>query len=170
MTLKLATADSAEAIAELLTSAALTLTVQYGKGHWSNASTARGVLHTMRTSRVYVAEEDGRAVATLTLTTKKPWAIDTSYFAARPRPLYLMSMAVAPAQQGRGIGRECVEQAKALCRAWPADAIRLDAYDATAGAGAFYRKCGFREVGRVIYRKVPLIYFEWIAARTTAGE
>jgi hypothetical protein len=47
-------------------------------------------------------------------------------------------------------------------RAWPGDAIRLDAYDAEAGAGKFYAKCGFRERGRVVYRKTPLIYFELI--------
>jgi hypothetical protein len=41
-----------------------------------------------------------------------------------------------------------------------ADAIRLDAYDGTVGAGAFYAKYGFKEVGRVVYRGTPLIYFE----------
>jgi GNAT superfamily N-acetyltransferase len=53
-----------------------------------------------------------------------------------------------------------VEEALRLARAWPADALRLDAYDAEAGAGTFYRKCGFREVGRVTYRSDPLIYYE----------
>ena len=43
---------------------------------------------------------------------------------------------------------------------WPGDAIRLDAYDSQAGAGEFYRKCGFREAGRASYRGTPLIYFE----------
>jgi hypothetical protein len=41
-----------------------------------------------------------------------------------------------------------------------ADAIRLDAYDGAVGAGAFYAKYGFKEVGRVVYRGTPLIYFE----------
>jgi hypothetical protein len=45
---------------------------------------------------------------------------------------------------------------------WPSDAIRLGAYDADAGAGAFYEKCGFQEVGRATYRTVPLIYFEML--------
>ena len=44
----------------------------------------------------------------------------------------------------------------------PSDAIRLDAFDADAGAGEFYSKCGFREVGRASYRSVPLIYFEML--------
>jgi len=45
-------------------------------------------------------------------------------------------------------------------REWPGDAIRLDAYDADAGAGGFYSNCGFREVGRVNYRGTPLVYYE----------
>ena len=71
-------------------------------------------------------------------------------------------MAVAPEMQGRGFGRLCIEEARRIGREWPADAIRLDAYDAAAGAGDFYRKCGFREVGRVVYRSTPLVYFEML--------
>lgn len=160
LTLVPATARDAAEIADLLSTAADLLTVQYGNGHWSRRSSDRGVLQLMRTGLVYMVKTDDRAVATLTLTPKKPWAIDISYFKPVGRPLYLLSMAVAPHAQGKGIGRRCVEQAAILCRQWPADAIRLDAYDAPAGAGAFYAKCGFREVGRVVYRRVPLTYFE----------
>jgi hypothetical protein len=53
-----------------------------------------------------------------------------------------------------------LKEAEATARAWPADALRLDAYDAEAGAGPFYEKCGFREVGRVSYKRNPLVYFE----------
>ncbi len=35
-------------------------------------------------------------------------------------------------------------------------------YDAEAGAAGFCRKCGFREVGRAAYRKVPLVYLEML--------
>ena len=70
------------------------------------------------------------------------------------------SMAVDPGMQGKGIGRACLEEVRQICKKWPADAIRLDAYDAAAGAGEFYRKCGMREVGRAMYKTAPLIYFE----------
>jgi hypothetical protein len=53
-------------------------------------------------------------------------------------------------------------EAAAIAKAWPADAIRLDAYDAPAGAGDFYAKCGYQERGRVVYRNDPLIYYEQI--------
>ena len=69
-------------------------------------------------------------------------------------------MAVDPAVQRRGIGRQLLEAAASVARAWPADAIRLDTYDADAGAGPFYVKCGYREVGRASYRGTPHIYFE----------
>lgn len=69
-------------------------------------------------------------------------------------------MAVDVAHQHQSIGTRCVQEALRISAAWPADAIRLDAYDAPGGAGAFYAKCGFRERGRVVYRTVPLIYYE----------
>ena len=47
---------------------------------------------------------------------------------------------------------------------WPSEAIRLDAFDAEAGAGGFYARCGFTEVGRVTYRKAPLMYYELLLA------
>ena len=76
------------------------------------------------------------------------------------RPLYLTGMAVRPDFQRRGLGRRCVDEAIRIARDWPADAIRLDAYDADAGAGLFYHKCGFTETGRKTYRSVPLTYYE----------
>jgi len=50
----------------------------------------------------------------------------------------------------------------AVAVAWPAEAIRLDAYDAPAGAGEFYERCGYEPRARVEYRDVPLIYYELV--------
>jgi GNAT superfamily N-acetyltransferase len=49
-------------------------------------------------------------------------------------------MAVTPVRQRRGIGRQLVEEAKTVARAWPSEAIRLDAYDSDAGAGTVLRQ------------------------------
>jgi len=94
------------------------------------------------------------------MATKKPWAIDVSYFTPVKRPLYLTGLAVSVAHQSQGLGRLAMEDACAVARAWPADAIRLDAYDSPAGAGDFYVKCGFGERGRALYRDDPLVYYE----------
>ena len=158
----LATPADARALAEVRTAAARELTERYGRGHWSTETTERGALAELRNAQVWIARYRRAVVATFRLATKKPWAIDVSYFTACKRPLYLTNMAVVPDFQSRGIGRKCVERAVRIAREWPADASRLDAYDAEAGAGAFYRSCGFREVGRTTYRSNPLIYYELV--------
>jgi GNAT superfamily N-acetyltransferase len=155
-----ATADDARAVAALRVAVSEHLTARYGKGPWSSHSTERGVLFDMRRAVVFAAKRRGRLIASLSLSTRKPWAIDKSRFSTCAKPLYLTSMAVAPELQRQGIGRSCMEDVTRIAREWPADAIRLDAFDAEAGAGDFYRKCGLREVARVTYRNTPLIYFE----------
>lgn len=162
ITLEPATLADVPALAGLRCAVAEHLTATYGKGHWSSAPSERSELPKLKTPLVCVAKSQGKLIAALRLQTKKPWAIDTSYFTPCKKPLYLVDMAVDPRMQRRGIGRLCIEEAKRITKDWPADAIRLDAYDADAGAGEFYRKCGFREVGRVTYRKTPLIYYEMI--------
>jgi GNAT superfamily N-acetyltransferase len=160
LNLQLATTDDATVLATLHNEVANHLTAQYGPGPWSGQGTERSVLCAMRVSRVFVAWEDSEVVATFRLATKKPWAIDTSYFTPVGKPLYLLAMAVAPAKQRQGIGCQCLKEARRLGKAWPADAIRLDAFDTKAGAGEFYARCGFTEKGRVSYKGNPLIYYE----------
>jgi len=158
--------SAAAALAALHSAVAEDLTRKFGEGFWSSAPSERAVLNHLRRpkfARVVVARfESHRIVGTLRLATKKPWAIDTAYFTKVMRPLYLTGMAVHPDFQRQGIGRLLLKEAEVVARAWPADAIRLDAFNADAGAGAFYAKCGFREVARVTYKHDPLIYFEMI--------
>lgn len=160
VTLERAAHSDLESIAALRIAVAARLTDNFGKGPWSSAATEKGVLHSMRHSNVFVCRRREKIIGVLELGVKKPWAIDKSYFIACDRPLYLTGMAVAPEEQRHGIGRAMIEAARKIARAWPADAIRLDAYDSPAGAGGFYAKCGFREAGRVVYRQGPLIYYE----------
>ena len=164
MILRIAAEADVPEIAALRTAVAEDLSRQFGHGHWSSFVTDRSVVRGMKHARVVIARDDDDVLlGTLRLATKKPWAIDRRYFVDVPRPLYLTDMAVAPSRQRQGIGRQLIEHAKDIARAWPAQAIRLDAYDGIAGAGPFYARCGFAEVGRVSYRGVPLIYYEWIA-------
>ena len=160
--LAVATPSDASGIATLHAAVAQRLTAEFGEGHWSRAPSERAVIADLRRSTVYFARGLGKVIATLALSTRKPWAIDKTYFSPAENPLYLTSMAIDPSLQRKGIGRRCMEEAVTAARSWPADAIRLDAYDAPAGAGGFYASCGFREVGRVVYRKTPLVYYELV--------
>lgn len=163
--IRAAEADTA-GIFELRMAVAHDLTSRFGMGHWSRVGTERSVASDISRAQLFIVRQRSKVIATLTLAAKKPWAIDVSYFTPCNKAAYLLGMAVSPKLQGCGVGRQCIEQAKILSAAWPADAIRLDAYDAEAGAGEFYRKCSFREMGRVVYRKVPLIYFEMLLMPT----
>jgi GNAT superfamily N-acetyltransferase len=152
-------ADAAE-VAALRVAAANDLTERFGKGFWSSAATEKGVLQAMKQGKVLIATRAGTIVGTLALSTRKPWAIDASYFSRVRTAIYLTSMAVAPDLQGQGVGREMLAAAEEAVRGWPGDAVRLDAFDAEAGAGLFYEKCGYEERGRAVFRGVPLIYYE----------
>lgn len=153
-----ASETNAPAIMSLRAAVTESLTRQFGSGHWSTYVSEATVLRGIKTSRVLIAEDETGVIATLRLATKKPWAIDPDYFERVRRPLYLLDMAVEPARQRQGVGRR-LEEARKAAQEWPADAIRLDAYE-SHGTDHFYAQCGFREVGRVVYRGVPLVYFE----------
>jgi GNAT superfamily N-acetyltransferase len=170
MRLAFSIADEADvpALVALQNAANEDLTRRHGHGFWSGVATERGMLVQMKHARRLVARDGetgdtGKIIlGSLQLQNKKPWAIDVAYFTPVTKAVYLAGMAVNPAMQRRGLGRRLIEEAVEMVRAWPAQAIRLDAFDAEAGAGEFYLKCGFRECGRVIYRNNPLIYFEML--------
>ena len=135
---------------------------RFGSDRWTTSISERSVARQLNSSRILVARRDGRIVGTLRIATKKPWAIDLECFTPVARAVYLHDVEVEPARQRSEVGRRLMERAKAAAREWRADAIRLDAYDGPSGGGPFYEKCGFTEVGRKVYRGVPLVYFECV--------
>ncbi len=135
---------------------------RFGDERWSTMITEKSVARGLKSSRVLVASRRGRIVGALRMETKKPWAIDLKYFTPVRKAAYLHDVNVDPELQRSGIGRQLVDRAKSTAKEWPVDAIRVDAYDGESGAGAFYKRCGFSEVGRAVYRSVPLVYFEFV--------
>ena len=160
-----ATGDDVAAIAGLQNAASGALTARYGEGHWSGLVSERSIELGLRHARVRVGIVNRRVVSVLRLAQKKPWAIDVRYFTQVKRPLYLTGMVVSVAHQRSGLGRLALADAAKVAAAWPADAIRLDAYDAVAGAGGFYTACGYTERGHVVYRECPLVYYELLLDR-----
>jgi GNAT superfamily N-acetyltransferase len=161
LTFSLAIPEDAAGVAAVRGAAAEHLSTRFGRGHWSAIPTAHGVLVSMRHAKLLIARMPRRdIVGVLRLATKKPWTIDVACFTPCGKALYLTDMAVAPPLQGRGIGRALLEEAWTVARGWPAEMVRLDAYDAPAGAGGFYARCGLEERGRAVYRSTPLIYYE----------
>ena len=155
-----ATLDDVAAIAGLQNAVAGALTARFGPGPWSSLVSERGAALAQRHARVRIGRDGKQILTVLRLATKKPWAIDVSYFTPARRAVYLTGMAVSVAHQGQGLGSMALEDACIVAEEWPADVVRLDAYEANAGAGGFYARCGFTERGRVVYKGDPLVYYE----------
>lgn len=164
-----ATDDDIPQLAALQNATAGALVARFGDGPWGGLVTERGVAHAMRHARFRVGIDAKKLVCCLRLAQKKPWAIDIGYFTPVLRALYLTNMAVAVAHQGKGVGRRALDDARVITRGWPAQSIRLDAWDAAAGAGPFYEACGFTLRGAVRYRETPLRYYEWLVGKDTAA-
>src|SRR5262249_41332835 len=161
----IATANDVAELISLFRAAAEDLSRRFGQGPWSppakyNENPLRYDISRAKFVRILVALDSRGIAGSLRLQTKKPWSIDAAHFSPVKLPLYLTSMAVHPRLQRKGVGRRLLEEAATLGRAWPGDAIRLDTFDADAGAEGFYAKCGYREVARVTYRGIPHIDFE----------
>jgi GNAT superfamily N-acetyltransferase len=160
--LQLASPDDIPELVAMRTRVSQDLAKKFGQGFWAGRPTEGGERFLMRIGQVYVARNRGRLIATLGLTTRKPWSIDVKNFRASAKPLYVRAMAVDPAQQRKGVGRKCLAEARRIAEEMGRDAIRLDAFDCAAGAGNFYLKCGFSEAARVVYKGVPHIDFEMV--------
>jgi len=163
LSIREAVAAEAEEIAAVRMAAANELTRRFGLGLWSSTTTTNAVMLAMKHGRVIIATHGPVIVGTLTLSKRKPWAIDKSYFTRVKTPIYLTNMAITPHAQSQGVGRALLADADVRTRTWPGgagQAIRLDAFDADAGAGGFYERCGYRERGRIVFKSAPLIYFE----------
>ena len=133
LSFEIAVEADAGAIAAMRNAAAEQLARKYGPGNWASLATERSVLlhNFMRPKfqRTLIARDGPNLVATLCLQTKKPWAIDVKYFTNVSKALYLISMAVHPDWQGKGVGRLILKEAENIARSWPSNAIRLDAWE-----------------------------------------
>src|SRR4249919_1759891 len=106
LSLSVASEEDIPAIVYIKNAAALKLTSQYGKGHWSYQCSDKGVRNGMKdNSKLFVAKNNETVVGTARLTTKKPWAIDPGYFTKVEQTIYLVDMAVHPDHQRKGVGR-----------------------------------------------------------------
>jgi GNAT superfamily N-acetyltransferase len=135
---------------------------RFGDDRYVTTISEKSVARSLNSSRVLVATRRGRIVGLVSMGTKKPWAVDLKYFTPACKAVYLYSVDVSPQLQRCGIGRQLMDRVKGMAKEWPVDAIRLDAYDGAAGAGPFYEKCGFKNLGHKVYRSVPLVYYEFV--------
>jgi GNAT superfamily N-acetyltransferase len=160
LSLSSASESDADEIAALRNTVAADVAERSGLSGDARRTTAKGILYDLRHGQILIARRKDRIVGSLVLVKKKPWAIDVTYFSPVQSQLYVVSMNVDPALQRKGIGSQLIEYAKKTAKAGGYEAIRLDAFESSPWAVAFYASCGFSERGRTIYRAARLVYFE----------
>lgn len=159
--LRQASCDDVNAAREILAAAAADLTARFGQGHWSHVRGIETLRKHAGNGTLYVAEARNGPIGVLRLTARRIGFYRTAWFAHPDDPAgYLMDMAVRPDHQRRGVGRQSMQLADQLARSAGLRAMRLDAYAGPAGAGEFYRKCGYALVHSAVFRGVALEYFE----------
>jgi GNAT superfamily N-acetyltransferase len=157
--------DDVAAILDILAAAAADLTARFGDGHWSTVRAIETLQKYADNGDLYVVEANSISVGTLRLTDRKIGFYKQDWFARPQDPAgYLIDMAVHPHHQRRGIGRRSMQLTEQLARRAGLRAIRLDAYQGPAGAGEFYKKCGYALVHAGEFKGVALEYFEKLLA------
>jgi GNAT superfamily N-acetyltransferase len=161
ITISRADIKEARALTALRTAVARDMTERFGGGPWSALPNRMVVIRQMRASHVLVARRYDEIIGTVRLAFANTAVFDARMFTPVDTALYVLGLAVSPGSRGRGIGSRIMSVAKEVARSWPAQALWLATYDNSAGAGRFYRKCGFREVGPGVFDDLPLTYYEW---------
>jgi predicted N-acetyltransferase YhbS len=162
LSFRLATEADIEALLKLQLAIDADQAERFGGDRYTTTISDKSVARSLKASRTLVAMRRGQIVGTVRMETKKPWAIDLSYFTPVSQAVYLHNVDVHPELQRSGIGRQLLDRTKTMAKDWPVDAIRLDAYDGASGAAPFYKKCGFKKLGHTVYRGVPIVYFELV--------
>lgn len=95
---------------------------------------------------VFVAEEDGEPVATVTILTDDP-----QYWGAQPPDaLYVHKLAVARAHAGRGLGTDVIEWADRRAVSLGRRFLRLDCLGDSEGIRRYYERLGFEHRGDLV--------------------
>jgi GNAT superfamily N-acetyltransferase len=161
VTIRKADTDDIKLVRIILAAVADDLTARFGCGHWSTVRSSGTLRKYIGNGALHVVEVGAVAVGSLKLTPRKIGFYQKSWFAVpQDAAAYLSDMAIDPAYQRRGLGRQSMEALERLAQHAGLKALRLDAYRGPAGAVPFYRKCGYAQVHEGEQNGVPLTYFE----------
>jgi len=161
VTVRLAKDADVKSARAIRVDAAAALTQRYGSGHWSGEPSIATLKRHKEAGALYVVECDGDLVGTFKLDDKKIGFYRKAWFTRPDDPAaYLMNMAIAPERQREGIGRKTMVEIEGIVRRRALKALRFDAYDGPAGAGGFYRKCGYELMHKGTINGTALEYYE----------
>ena len=101
--------------------------------------------------RLYVAHEQDKVIAAVVVdqTQDEQYAKIPWLFGVRPGCFH--RLAIAPSQQGKGLGKKLLAEMEELMKSWGCDCLRCDTRIENARALKLYAGAGMRRVGAVHY-------------------
>ena len=105
-----------------------------GLTHWKKPYLPEWIERDISQKDVFLAKYDEKFVATFSLTTQDSW-------------VYLSKLAVSPEFSGKGLGRQCMAYIEDYAIKKGINLVKLDVYDNSEGAIAFYKNLGYVVTG-----------------------
>jgi GNAT superfamily N-acetyltransferase len=152
--------DELEPLHRILIACGRALADDFDLHHWDPPHPIERFREDARTREVWSVELDRATVATFTVGLDPVPSYPKEYFAPTGPALYLNRLAVLPAAQRHGLGRECMALVEARARELGCRAVRFDAIAAHEPLLRFYRRLGYRECGPFTLLGLPVIVFE----------
>lgn len=160
--------EHAIAISEMRAAAGNALTASLGPGNWAGSSLVPSIKErirladpTLHRSTLFVAVEDGRAVASVALSTFAPGFWKKSYWSEpKAQGLGVFALVVHPDVQRRGLGRYVMDETEALAGSRNIPFVRLDAFAVNPFSNAFYGALGYDRRIEIDLRGTGLVLYE----------
>lgn len=166
---ELARETHAQAIAAMRIASGAKLAHDLGPGKWSGTTRLPAVRErirgadpqNLRAQTIYVCCRDGEALGSVVVSTFLPSFLKGKLWRQpKASALGVFNLVVHPAHQRQGLGRLLMAGVEELAGSHGIPFIRLDAFEASPGATAFYRALGYDERATVTLRTTRLVLFE----------
>ena len=108
---------------------------------------------------LYIAKEGDDLLAAVTIDTCFDEEYETVNWLFGQKPGAFHRLAIAPAQQGKGLGKKIIADVCDILRSQSCDTLRIDTYENNLAAQKLYTGLGMRKAGEVRFFHRPLAFY-----------
>lgn len=108
---------------------------------------------------LYIAKEEEKLLCAVTIDTcfDEEYASVNWLFGTKPGAFH--RLAIAPDQQGKGLGKQAIDAVCDILRSQSCDTLRIDTYANNLAAQKLYTRIGMRKAGEVRFFHRPLAFY-----------
>ena len=114
---------------------------------------------TLDAGTLYIAKEGDDLLAAVTIDTCFDEEYETVNWLFGQKPGAFHRLAIAPEQQGKGLGKKIIADVCDILRSQSCDTLRIDTYEKNLAAQKLYTGLGMRKAGEVRFFHRPLAFY-----------